>query len=138
MLYDPKWQEQTCLSPPVRILLDAADLIEKKGWCQGRSSAPQPSGGLAYCVHGAFAHITHLEAEYDADRQSDMNAATILLQRYLSANGQWDPTRAVMCTATWVNCAVWNDVKGRTKEEVITALRGAAQMEIERGGKVNG
>jgi hypothetical protein len=56
MLQDPKWDEaraQPQLNDMGQCLLQAADYIEKHGWCQG--SAVKPDGRV--CIVGALDRI---------------------------------------------------------------------------------
>ncbi len=73
--------------------LEAANLIEEKGWCQG---ALRTQGG-AHCVLGAL-----IEASPSFDLK---------------------PLQALIGDSV----AIWNDKPERTKEEIIAALRKAAE-----------
>jgi hypothetical protein len=89
-----------------RILTNAADLLEQRGWIQGQR---QSSKGR--CVLGAIGF--HWTETTDADT---CYAANKLLAQInlLTAEDLW-------------SLAAWNDEPGRTKAEVVTALREAAR-----------
>jgi hypothetical protein len=103
MLYDPKWHVANPLIPKFRapwrkILWDAANLIERRGWIQHRTFSEQ-----GYCIYGAINEIGM--AELSRYRHS----AKSHLRRHLGAN-----------------IATWNDSRARTKEQVLAKLREAA------------
>jgi hypothetical protein len=114
MLYDRRWEIPPPTLPPTKpkpkiitepwrqILLDAADLIEEKGWIQGTFY----KRGEGYCIFGA---LTKVASKHD-NSQSHLRAAQHQLQRHKSR-------RSIMR---------WNDADGRSKEEVLTALRTVA------------
>lgn len=85
------------------VLRRAADIIERRGWCQN-----DYQDGAAVCILGAL----RLAITGNTDNHSDRvhNPA----ERLAKNLGQ----------APWV----WNDEPGRTKEEVIAALRSAAEQ----------
>ena len=103
---------------PEEVLLSAADLIEALGWTQNafardekgvRISATQTKA-VAFDAYGAIASITrNPDLRYSADKR---------LSRYLK----------VACTVKW------NDHPTRTKEEVISALRAAANTKEKTDG----
>lgn len=86
------------ISPTAATLLRAADYIEEHGWCQGESVKPDGS----VCIYGALYAVTRddVAASYDAD---------IALRHRLKTLPEY-----------------WNDAPGRTKAEVLKAMRGAA------------
>lgn len=53
MLYDKKWELKVPVKPKLagwqRVLLNAADLIDQKGWIKGRHKSP-----YGYCARGAI------------------------------------------------------------------------------------
>lgn len=105
MLYDPKWEQQVeTLEPWRKALLDAADLIEQKGfWKAGLRTAPEG----ALCVLGAI-HV----AVYEVDR------------------GLFSPAwKALAAFVGTDNITGWNDAKERTAAEVIAAMRSTAHAE---------
>jgi hypothetical protein len=81
-----------------KLLNDAADYLETYGWIQGAAGS---NGGPA-CVIGALAFCGPDEFQCFGD-------ATERLRSYLGCY-----------------IAAWNDTPGRTKEEVVRALRLAA------------
>lgn len=91
------------LTAESRALLDAADYIEKHGWCQGEVFGPDD----AVCAIGAImATATNLGI---------LDRAAGLLARYLDIGID--------------RVARWNDDPSRTKDQVISALREAAISE---------
>ncbi len=85
----------------------AADVLERAGWCQGRS------------------HI-HIEDEHEsADHWCAIGALREVVQDRSTPTRYGEAYRAFMVTLP-CSPAVWNDRPGRTAEEVITALRAAA------------
>lgn len=101
-----------------QVLLDAADKIERDGWCQGQRII---DGRV--CAHGA------IEASITGDargRHPLHDAASVHLYHYL---GRQNPGGS-MCILTSSGCAGvggWNDAPGRTAAEVCAALRGCAR-----------
>jgi len=106
------------------ILDKAADVIERNGWYQGsyfNEVAGRAPADCPVCTYGAI-HIAAfgeptpvLETEESA--MGEANRAVNVLRKYLGITSVG---------------AVWNDASDRTAEQVITALRGAAQAERER------
>lgn len=83
----------------------AADLLEQDGWCQGTW---HPADG-AHCVgHALYVVTARAETEEAKNRR---------LNRVIYAFAAHVGMRAI---------TAWNDAEGRTQEQVITALRGAA------------
>ena len=102
MLYDPNWRKnavQPVVSEQQKLLLDMANYIEKHGWTQG---CHRRWWG-AVCIIGAF---DALMPEYGSHTTHE---AMYSLSRSLP-----NPI------------AVWNDQKGRTKQEVVNKLREVA------------
>ena len=88
---------------PEEILSGAADLIEAKGWCQGM--AVDEVGGV--CMGRAI---------FDAAGMHErvwVWDASVPIQQAIDAVAQ----------EIGDSPAPWNDAPGRTKEEVVTALR---------------
>lgn len=90
------------LSPVSRALLDAADYIEKHGWCQ--HSLQDPNGRV--CIFGAIDLVT---ADPDV-----LGNAVVRLSRQVS----------------YYPITAWNDAPERTKQEVVDTLRAAAMAEV--------
>lgn len=109
MLYDKeRWEPKPQkLEPWQQCLLDAANRIRKKGWCQGMGV----NRWGEMCALGAIGSI-------DASTTARTMAARMLV-RYLNA-----PPYVGYPS---VHIPAWNDASGRTKEEVIAALEGAAK-----------
>ncbi len=93
MYFDPQCRP----NPVAQALLDAASLIEQRGWCQGTA---ERDGAL--CMLRA---IGIAAPSVDILVAADKALVKLLNTRF----GQ-----------------VWNDVPGRTKEEVVAMLRRAA------------
>lgn len=84
-------------SDPIHaILWDAAGYIEEHGWCQHDHKS-----GERVCAIGAISEVAKWDVMVDALRVFSAHIGTNLI-----------PT--------------WNDTPGRTQEEVVLALRGAA------------
>jgi hypothetical protein len=103
MLHDPQWQVR---HQAKQVLLDAARYIETHGWCQG---ALQHKGRV--CIFGAI---------NAAGGHSDMAASRTVVEML----------RRATHTPAWSNIAAWNDTPGRTKAQVIAALKRAATTKI--------
>lgn len=84
-----------------QVLLEAADLIEQRGWCQ--NSAQGPGGSI--CAAQALA----LAAAYDFAFAAQVG-------------------RKLLHTVGFRTVPKWNDAPGRTQDEVVAALRQAAFM----------
>ena len=93
MYFDPQCKP----NPVAQALLDAASLIEQRGWCQGTGER-----------EGALCMLRAIGVAAPSD--DILVAACETLGKLLNTRfGQ-----------------VWNDVPGRTKEEVVAMLRRAA------------
>lgn len=82
------------------LLLDTATLLEEKGWIQGNFRSDE-----GYCLMGGLSEIYY---------QNKFNG--------LVYDGAYD----VLRTKTDMRPTGWNDVPNRTKGEVLTLLRDAA------------
>ena len=110
MLYDPKWEapvETKPAEPWRRLLLDAANAIEQRGWVQGelcndKTGAVCTVGALNVAAFGV-AFPTGVECHY-----------------YLYAVTNFCKTHRIRYIPDW------NDEGDRTKEQVVAALRDAA------------
>jgi len=95
------------------VLLDMADLISRRGWCQG--SFDDENGGL--CVLGAFYAL--LEQDDSWTREDDWEAkfhyALHALEKSIGPE--------MGTNDEWWDVADWNDMPGRTKLEVVDRLR---------------
>lgn len=101
MLYNEKWDEiaQPCMDEVGKILLGTASYIEAHGWCQG---SYEKNG--AVCIVGAICRVVPDNSGYQLRADS-----VDRLETHLDS------------------CATdYNDAPGRTKEEVLAALRKAA------------
>ena len=93
------------------ILDAAADLLEKEGWIQSNLVSPE-----GRCAIGAIRRV------------QDMNGSLI---QYMFGSPKnpiplQDTPTYVLQSFLGQAVATWNDQKGRTKEEVVQALRDAA------------
>jgi hypothetical protein len=104
MYVEEKKQGEVEIDEVGKILLDAADYIELYGWCQ---KAYQNGLGNV-CIMGALLHVVQWP-----DHLQGWEITGILprLTKYLGV------TRVDN----------WNDAPGRTNEQVVAALRGAAR-----------
>ena len=87
------------IEPWRQLLLDAADLIERQGWWNGK-----PGKSLSvHCIQTAIS-ATALRGALGCE-------AAVNFLNYIGGHG----------------IVSWNDAPGRTKEEVLAAMRGAAR-----------
>jgi hypothetical protein len=93
MLYDPRWNKKSLRWR--KILCDAADLIEERGWAQF-----EYFDGYGYCIHGAINKVTK-------GQKYQRRKAKAQLREMLGV--EWLPE--------------WNDMPGRTKAQVLAAMR---------------
>ncbi len=118
MLYDKRWDKLEAaveLEPWRQLLLEAADVIEQRGWC--RHTRMNSRGEV--CAVGAI-----LSARWGFDRLDW---------------GSWyddEPTReavlnlrARVASGTISGVGGWNDTPDRTKDEVVAMLRDVAQKD---------
>lgn len=106
MLYDKKWDKPLVVADPASDLLrKAADKIERCGWCQGTAQTYYGS----FCALGALEHAQH--------------AAGLHISVYFEAVSRLIDLLRLTQPAS---IATWNDTKGRTKEQVVSAMRDAA------------
>lgn len=100
------------------ILVQAADLIEERGWNQG--DYVNDCGGL--CTFGALYIAVGLTPAFIRTDEAD--------QRALAALTVVDEAAQALRQHVGrdVGISEWNDAPGRTKAEVVTALRAAAQV----------
>ena len=112
MFVETKREGETTIEPWRKVLLDAADYIEKHGWCQGRIG----NAGESVCAVGAmwmaFDGTIPKQANWVKDRAVD--------QAYRAM------CNYVMCNYVRSYPAEWNDEPGRTAAEVTAAMRECA------------
>jgi hypothetical protein len=107
MFVETKREGEVKVQEPWRqILIGAADALEQHGWIQG---ALQTNRGR--CVLGAIG------ANWGLTTDADKCDAAAKFLAHINLLSQDDP---------W-GLAAWNDEPGRTKGEVVTALREAAK-----------
>ena len=92
------------IEPWRQLLLDAADLIERQGWWDGRPGSDGEQRTL-HCIETAISAIGSIH-HIDLARSE----ASVNFSNYVSTPS-----------------ITWNDAPGRTKEEVLTAMREAAR-----------
>ena len=101
MLYDPKWNIPLTAS---EVLLKAADILERDGWCKDSLH----DGQGRHCVAGAIL----IAVSGSPGRAELRDEARHLLRQHLPF---WAPT-----------IETWNDMPWRTRDQVLAKLRAAA------------
>lgn len=111
MLYDPKWETPADikLEPWQKILLDAADILERGNWAQHALQTRED----AHCAMGAMqiAHYGKIVNRRPTEQSQEFNAA-ITIANQVCGQPLW----------------MFNDTPGRTKEEVIDRLRETVKL----------
>jgi hypothetical protein len=102
------------LDPIQRLLLKAAEIVEQRGWCQ--RSFENLDGQV--CALGAI-NLAHHDCSGWGSR--------VFSGADLAVNAACRASQYVGRGIGYFTLANWNDTNGRTKEEVIAALRGAAK-----------
>ena len=104
-----------------KILLEAANYIERHGWCQFRLATKQGE----VCARGAIRRVLDISTDEVHVLTCEEAKALGRLLEYLGQRGlsDWNdyPGR------TKAEVSFWNDYPGRTKEQVVAALRRAAR-----------
>lgn len=116
MLYDPKWEVTAPTKrrrPWQKMLLEAANIVERRGLAKGR----QEDDDGHVCVQGAISIAATGATVNNGDAYC---LATKMLSRYLRATGVEERL------APETGCAYWNNQPERTQEDVVGALRAAA------------
>ena len=92
------------------IRLKAAEILEasEDAWCQGAARQELSEGKYAYCLVGACQEAAGYFANW-------YNVAAYSIAR--------DARAAAIEAAGTTNASGWNDAPGRTREQVIAALR---------------
>jgi hypothetical protein len=105
MLFDPRWDAKAKAEPWREVLLDAADLIDRIGWCQhtlcddkGRVCAAEALMRVTYCAHDVATY----------------NIAMARLSDFVTFGMH---SMAVLA---------WNDAADRTAAEVADGMRACA------------
>lgn len=115
MLYDKKWDKEVKVVDEVgRVLLEAADYIDKHWWAQWFRTL---DGRV--CAMGAIASVEGCTG-YSASSAGNLPNYDNAANRILMALGR--PLSAVAPNVV----GYWNDERGRTAEEVTALLRYAA------------
>lgn len=101
-------------------LLRAADYIEQHGWHQGgayKGFCPQGNETPPACAYGAIRVALLEDMHVEHVGYANLNAACRVVEDYLQLPEQKHYRRLPL----------WNDARDRTKDDVIAALRGAAE-----------
>src|SRR5882762_1265449 len=93
-----------------KIYLEAANLLEKKGWCQKTASDLKDKICLAEALHRSV---------YGSQETVNMNT--------VHDTGAWREPYNILSNFIGEDAIKWNDTVGRTKAEVIEKLREAAR-----------
>jgi len=119
MLYDKKWE----LDKVGKNMHEAADLLEKKGWCRyflkkskWHVEPGAPDGQM--CILGVLGQVV-AGNPYDLD-DVKVAQAMVRVHKYLNLDDTF-PFRQSQVVS-------WNNDNNRTQEEVVTALREAAYV----------
>jgi hypothetical protein len=105
----PEVVEIPPLEPWRKTLLDAADLLEEKGWIQDSYQTCQ-----GYCMLGAIQYVLSGDAIKYTSLWTGDHTILKVLQNTTGTVKIWE----------------WNDARGRTKDEVLQAIRKAATSVI--------
>jgi hypothetical protein len=131
MLYDKRWDAEipTTVEPVDwrEILLKAAELVEQ-GWVQGSYQSSD-----RYCAVGAISMAATGDAYGWSGQPNGFNftdmhareAANQLLQ-YVNRDNMWTRWFGRKHHYPYCNIVSWNDSPGRTKKQVVHAMRKAA------------
>jgi hypothetical protein len=110
MLYDPKWNKIDAAS---RVLLSAADYMDKHGWCGAGARGPnKETCPVIAIIDVLLANYFSTTSNWDLD--SKIRDAVI--NRFARHLGR-SRSRGII---------EWNENVCRSKEECVAALRGAA------------
>lgn len=103
------------------VLLEAARLIDERGWAKGGGWHPQPGDTGPVCVEGAFNALLGRRMKFECPVWRAFG-------EYLSTRDDVHINPASGLPVQWY----WNDHPRRTAEEVTAALRAAALIEAAR------
>jgi hypothetical protein len=116
-----------------KVLLSAAEYIERNGWTQGSTFAHGGHNVLGHgskrppaCAYGAIVSgVSFLDREELGHNTSFevSNAASDYVESCLGIAGTWGPK--------YRGLPRWNDARERTANQVVEALRGAAASIVE-------
>ena len=100
------------------IRLKAAEILEasEDSWCQGAFRRDLLGCRYSYCLIGACQQAAGYWASLDANDWNAVGAASFNAAAAIASIGSW-------VLGPNISVAVWNDAPGRTREEVIAALR---------------
>jgi len=127
MLYDPKYD----LDEVSRLILAAADLIEREGWCQhSYTTIDDRTGRVKHCAAGALRacgfsnHVNIVDGKLEVQENWLLPKDIPLVK---------EAATRICLFLHALSVPQWNDGLKRTKEEVIAAMRGAAYAKVEEG-----
>ena len=112
-------------------LREAADLLERTGWCQGTDAvdengakAPHLSNdeAAAYCAIGAIEHVIGMEHDLSDHVGWSRRVGTAKARLLMFVS---DKETASLGGRLYVS--VWNDAKDRTAGEVVETMRRAGR-----------
>lgn len=136
-------QAKQQLSPEDLLLLDAADYLESDdNWVQGKLFLLRSSTVPRACAIGALGAVMpgpNMPKPSLVGEDSSLVGAGALGGKYPSiANKAISQLDRYLCYATsgkYIDVVPWNDTPGRTKQEVVTAMREAATLVIPTNKK---
>lgn len=108
-----------------QLLLNAALLLRVDGWCQ--HSLVGSDGRM--CMHGAIGRAAPDKRGMSYDQSPAEAAATLRVAKFLGAQPGVNASTGLESFGgqSQGSFDLWNDVAGRTAEEVIAVLEGAAR-----------
>lgn len=102
---------------PQQVICEAAELIETRGWVQGREHQP----GIGYCLKGACVAAANRHHLPPTERELLLELVMVYLAAVIVT------TPALAKTATWTVVTTYNDFVGRTKAEALETARRAGR-----------
>lgn len=102
----------------------AADVLERDGWTQGSFHRLVDEGRICHCAEGAIAVASGRHEDVRPDPVS--NSMVDWKPNTDASARHWDALDALAEVIDAHNIPSWNDTPGRTADEVIAALRAAA------------
>lgn len=116
---------------PFDILTDAAAIIERNGWAQGKAVEASPAGAnCPTCANLALGDAARFRSEVLGANYHAYLEAQVALLKYLKIS----IAPALLNQTTKGSLIVdWNDAPERTAAEVVAALRGAAYALVGDG-----
>jgi hypothetical protein len=112
MLYDKKWDTQIDIDLPSQILIKAAEVLEQRGWCQDQV-VNHATGSV--CLAGAVLLAAGFE-------EHELNDSCVTPPAVEEAFCRLDVITDPFSPSDW------NDVRGRTIADVLSACWKAAEI----------